>query len=118
MKTERAANLHFTGTSASPGHAQGPIAILADQILIARLAGSPEQEAQALRQAMRQAAGALKSLIKRSEPETADILEIQVAMLEDDSLSEGAIGAIATGISADQAWASVLDNEIAGYQQA
>jgi phosphoenolpyruvate-protein phosphotransferase (PTS system enzyme I) len=118
MKTERAANLHFTGTSASPGHAQGRIAILAGQILIARLAGSPEQEAQALRQAMRQAADALKSMIKRSEPETADILEIQVAMLEDDSLSEGAIGAIATGISADQAWASVLDNEIAGYQQA
>jgi phosphoenolpyruvate-protein phosphotransferase (PTS system enzyme I) len=118
MKTEPASNLRFSGTSASPGHAQGPIAMVANQTVIARQVGNPGQEAQALRQAMRQACRSLKSLIAQSAQETADILDIQVAMLEDDSLSEGAFAAIETGVSAHQAWAFALDNEIAGYQQA
>src|SRR5437667_5801053 len=50
--------------------------------------------------------------------EVADILEFQVALLEDDALAEAAYNAIAGGVAADQAWRSALDAEIAGYRSA
>jgi phosphotransferase system enzyme I (PtsI) len=117
MKTESAIRL-ITGTPASPGLARGQIAVDASQTFTVRPAASPAEEAQILRRAIQKAASALKALVEQSERETAEILEIQVALLEDESLSEGAFGAIEAGISAQRAWASALDNEIIGYEQA
>ena len=113
MKTEL-----ITGTPASPGLAKGLIAVEAGQAFTDRPAASPAEEAQTLRRAIQKSASALKALAEQSERETADILEIQVALLEDESLSEGAFGAIEAGISAQRAWASALDSEIIGYEQA
>ena len=48
----------------------------------------------------------------------ADILEFQVAMLEDDALADAAYGVISEGIAADHAWRLALDVEIAGYRAA
>ena len=46
------------------------------------------------------------------------MLEFQLAMLSDDSLTAPALAAIEAGTQADQAWRSVLDQEIAGYESA
>ena len=48
----------------------------------------------------------------------ADILEFQVAMLEDDALADAAYEVISAGIAADHAWRLALDVEIAGYRAA
>ena len=60
----------------------------------------------------------ISKLIGSLEGEVADILEFQVAMLEDDTLAEGAYDAISVGIAADRAWQSALDAEISGYRSA
>ena len=44
------------------------------------------------------------------------MLDFQIAMLEDETLSEPALAAIADGTAAGDAWADALDAEIAGYE--
>jgi len=56
--------------------------------------------------------------MKTVQGEVADILEFQVALLEDDALAEAAYNAIAGVLRPDQAWRSALDAEIAGYRAA
>ena len=60
----------------------------------------------------------IAGLIETLQGEVADILEFQVAMLEDDALADTAYAAIATGAAADHAWRATLDSEIAGYLSA
>ena len=50
--------------------------------------------------------------------DVADILEFQVAMLEDDALADPAYEVISAGIAADHAWRMALDVEIEGYRDA
>ena len=56
------------------------------------------------------------TLIETADGEAADILEFQLAMLEDDALTGPAFAAIAPGTPADAAWRQALDAEIAGYE--
>jgi len=56
-------------------------------------------------------------LIARSNREAAEILEFQVALLEDDALAEAAFVAIAEGAAADLAWLRAMHEEIAGYEK-
>ncbi len=83
-----------------------------------RRVGDPAQEAAALQAAIEGATAEIAELIKTVQGEVADILEFQVAMLEDDALAEAAYDAISAGTAADQAWRAALDAEIAGYRAA
>src|SRR5258705_7827310 len=78
----------------------------------------PAQEAAALRAAIEGARAEIAEQIKTLQGEVADILEFQVAMLEDDTLADAAYGVISEGITADHAWRLALDVEIAGYRAA
>src|SRR5882762_1998784 len=78
----------------------------------------PAQEAAALRAAIEGARAEIAGLIETLQGEVADILEFQVAMLEDDALADAAYGVISEGITADHAWRLALDVEIAGYRAA
>src|SRR3954453_15051459 len=78
----------------------------------------PAQEAAALRAAIEGARAEIAEQIKTIQGELADILEFQVAMLEDDALADPAYGVISEGITADHAWRLALDVEIAGYRAA
>src|SRR5258705_2195985 len=78
----------------------------------------PAQEAAALRAAIEGARAEIAEQIKTIQGEVADILEFQVAMLEDDTLADAAYGVISEGITADHAWRLALDVEIAGYRAA
>ncbi|MEH2483189.1 phosphotransferase system enzyme I (PtsI) [Nitrobacteraceae bacterium AZCC 2146] len=112
------AEIHLTGRAASPGLAIGPVTVLTAAVAGRTASGDPAQETAALKAAIEGAAAEIVKLIGTLEGEVADILEFQVAMLEDDALSEGAYDAISAGISADRAWRSALDAEITGYRSA
>jgi phosphotransferase system enzyme I (PtsI) len=108
--------LRLKGISASAGYAEGPLFNL--DPVAARYAGkatAAEEEA-ALDTAIGVATGRLTALIEASEGDAADILEFQLAMLEDDALTGPAFAAIASGQPADTAWRQALDAEIAGYE--
>jgi phosphotransferase system enzyme I (PtsI) len=108
--------LRFTGIPASAGYAEGPVFDL-DRAPRAYVGtGLPEAEKTALESAVGAALDRLASLIGTLDGETAEILEFQIAMLEDDALTGPAFAAVAGGLSADLAWQQALDTEIAGYE--
>jgi phosphoenolpyruvate-protein phosphotransferase (PTS system enzyme I) len=110
--------IHLTGRAASPGLAIGPVTVLTATAERRTAIGDPAQEAKALKAAIGSASAELSALAEAVRGEAAEILEFQVAMLEDDALAEGAYDAISAGIPADHAWRSALDAEIAGYRSA
>jgi phosphoenolpyruvate-protein phosphotransferase (PTS system enzyme I) len=110
--------IHLTGRAASPGLAIGPVAVLSAAAANRTAIGDPAQETAALKAAIESATADIAQLIATVKDEAADILEFQVAMLEDDVLAEGAYDAISAGIAADRAWRSALDAEITGYRAA
>jgi phosphoenolpyruvate-protein phosphotransferase (PTS system enzyme I) len=117
-RPEAVTEIHLTGRAASPGLAIGPVAVLTVAVESRRTPGDPAQETAALKAAIEGATAELAELIEAEQDAAADILEFQVAMLEDDALAEGAFDAISAGTPADQAWRAVLDAEIAGYRSA
>ncbi len=100
------------GEAASPGLLAGRIAVPRGGAAAARQAGTPEEEAAALRAAVAAAIEALGRLIAGSEGEAAEILGFQVAMLEDEALTEEAYAAIAEGAPADAAWQAAMAEQI------
>jgi phosphotransferase system enzyme I (PtsI) len=110
--------IHLTGRAASPGLAIGPVTVLTAAFARRPATGDPAREATALKAAIKGATADISELIATVHGEVADILEFQVAMLEDDALTEGAYDAISTGVAADHAWRSALDAEITGYRAA
>jgi phosphotransferase system enzyme I (PtsI) len=112
------AEIHLTGRAASPGLAIGPVTVLTAAVARRTVIGDPAQEAAGLKAAIEGATAEIVKLIGSLEGEVADILEFQVAMLEDDALAEGAYDVISAGIAADHAWRSALDAEITGYRSA
>ncbi|MER9212752.1 phosphoenolpyruvate--protein phosphotransferase [Mesorhizobium sp. M0663] len=108
--------LRLQGISASAGYAEGPLFDL-DQAAVryVRKASAADEKA-ALETAISIAAGRLAALIETSDGEASEILEFQLAMLEDDALTGPAFSHIAESTAADRAWRQALDAEIAGYE--
>jgi phosphotransferase system enzyme I (PtsI) len=117
-RPEAVTEIHLTGRAASPGLAIGPVTVLTVAVERRTAIGDPAQETAALQAAIKGATAELADLVEAVQGEAADILEFQVAMLEDDALAEGAFDAISAGTPADHAWRSALDAEIAGYRSA
>ena len=107
--------LRLKGISASAGYAEGPLFNL-DRIAASYVGkATAAEEKAALKTALAIATGRLTALIETADSDAADILEFQIAMLEDDALSSPAFAAIMAGQPADAAWRQALDAEIAGY---
>jgi phosphoenolpyruvate-protein phosphotransferase (PTS system enzyme I) len=117
-KGMRMAELRVTGRIASGGFAAGPVALFSTGGGAIRGAGEPVAEAQALRDAIAAALEQLWDLAANARSDGADILAFQIAMLEDETLSETAFAAIGAGVTADRAWRTALDAEIGGYEAA
>jgi phosphotransferase system enzyme I (PtsI) len=117
-RREAVTEIHLTGRPASPGLAIGPVTVLAAAVANRTAIGDPAQETAALKAAIEAATAEIAELIASVQGEAAEMLEFQVAMLEDDALAEGAYDAIAVGVAADHAWRSALDAEISGYRAA
>ncbi|RWC57867.1 phosphoenolpyruvate--protein phosphotransferase [Mesorhizobium sp.] len=107
--------LRLQGISASAGYAEGPLFDLDKTVLSYVGKETAGDEKAALETAIAIAAGRLAVLIEMAVGDAADILEFQIAMLEDDALSSPAFAAIRAGLPADKAWRQALDAEIAGY---
>ena len=108
--------LSLDGIPASRGYAEGPLHRLDADAGSYRPKGSADAEAAALAGAIADAIGRISTLIESSPGESAEILEFQMAMLEDNALSGPALAEISAGATAWDAWSSVLDGEIAGYE--
>ncbi len=104
------------GISASQGYAEGPVFDLDRPLAAYTAKGSPEAEKAALSAAVATASESLAELIAAAEGEAGDILEFQLAMIEDDALTGPAFAAIAEGSGADAAWKTALDAELTGYE--
>jgi phosphotransferase system enzyme I (PtsI) len=111
--------LSLKGQCASPGFACGVVSVLRQRAAGGQAATTiktdPAGEAGALRVAITRAAAELTMLAAKAEGEAAEMLGFQIAMLEDDALSEPAWAAIADGAHAAAAWGEAMDAEIAGY---
>jgi phosphoenolpyruvate-protein phosphotransferase (PTS system enzyme I) len=110
--------LKLTGRAASPGIFVGPAVVLSALAAHGRAQGSPAEEEGALIAAIAASRDEVSALASSANGEATRIVGIQVALLEDDALSETARAAIASGVAADSAWRDAMAVEIAGYERA
>jgi phosphotransferase system enzyme I (PtsI) len=113
-----AAGLAYRGRTASIGFAHGPLVRVDAGTNGARIAGSLVEEALDLRKAIDAASGQIAELAAIAGGEAAQILEFQVALLEDEDFIEAIFAAISEGDAADVAWRSALDEQIGDYNSA
>ncbi|MGF6434272.1 MULTISPECIES: phosphoenolpyruvate--protein phosphotransferase [Bradyrhizobium] len=113
-----AAGLAYRGRTASIGFAHGPFVRVDAGAAGERVAGTLVEEALALRNAIDVASGQIADLAASAGGEAAQILEFQVALLEDEDLIEAIFASIGEGRPADIAWRSTLDAHIVDYNSA
>jgi phosphotransferase system enzyme I (PtsI) len=113
-----ATGLAYRGRTASIGFAHGPFVRVDADTSGERVAGNLAEEALALRAAIDRASGQIADLAGIAGGEAAQILEFQVALLEDEDFIEGIFASIGEGDAADVAWRSALDTQIADYNSA
>lgn len=104
------------GRSAAAGLAAGPL-IRLDRADARRQASSdPQEEQDALRDAIVAAVSELADLTQSVGDDGGEILEFQIAMLEDDALVQPALESIVAGADAMASWQDTLDVQIADYE--
>jgi phosphotransferase system enzyme I (PtsI) len=81
-------------------------------------AGTPAEEALALKDALVQALAEIETLVRRATGDASDMLAFQAAMLSDDELARPAFDSISAGESASAAWETTMAAEISGYRAA
>lgn len=113
--TQTAVERAFSGIAASDGLVQGRVVLARSVADAERQAGTPDQERAAIDAAIDAATQRIAAL---SEQDTlaGDILEFQLALLDDEDLLAPVFAAVADGTSAHDAWATHLDAEIAEYR--
>lgn len=74
-----------------------------------------EADIAALVEAISSAGRQTKEMIGNAEGDAIEILEFQLAVLEDDTFPNDASSLIMAGLNADLAWRETLNEEIAGY---
>ncbi len=117
-KRANIAGLGYRGRTASIGFAHGPFVLVDGATNSGRVAGTPEDEATALRAALLAAGGQIAALATAAGGDAAQILEFQVALLDDEDFLDPIFTAIADGTPAHSAWAAALDEQIADYNSA
>lgn len=110
-----AATTAYRGRTASIGFAHGPFIRVDQGASTERVAGNLADEALALRDAIDTASRQIAELAAIAGGEAAQILEFQVALLEDEDFIAAIFGSIGEGKSADAAWRSALDEQISDY---
>src|SRR5271163_1736975 len=112
------AGLAYRGRTASIGFARGAFVRISSGTDRERRAGSPPEETRALRHAIQSSSEQIVELAAAAGGEAAQILEFQVALLEDEEFLEPVFAALGKGLPADTAWFSALDEQIADYNSA
>jgi len=113
---EAIARRTLRGLSASAGFASGRVWRPARAGAAYVTKASSGEELQALDEAIAAAVAETARLVSEASGDAADILEFQLAMLEDGSFREAAAEAVQGGRDALTAWKAALDAEAAGYR--
>ncbi len=113
-----AARLAYRGRTASIGFAHGQFMRVNADACGKRAAGSPLEEADAFRAAVHAASGQIAEVATAAGGEAAQILEFQVALLEDEEFLDPVFALIDDGVAADAAFSGVVDEQIADYSSA
>lgn len=108
----------LSGQPASTGLAAGPLMRLTpaptpmrERVKHAKI----EHEVQALREALSRAAHQLHTLTEHADTAASDVIGFQLALIEDETLTQPIYEAVRCGQAADTAWAGALDDEIEHY---
>lgn len=117
MRADIAA-LAYRGRTASIGFAYGPFVHVDAASNGRRKVGSPADEERALRAALVSAGRQIAALASAAGGEAAQILEFQVALLDDEDFLEPIFAAVTAGKPADMVWSNALDQQIADYNSA
>ena len=112
------AGLAYRGRTASIGFAHGPFVRVDGRTSSERVAAAPPDEEAALRAALVSAGQQIANLAEAVGGDAAQILEFQVALLEDDDFLDPILAAIVEGAPAHTAWSSALEAQIADYNAA
>jgi phosphoenolpyruvate-protein phosphotransferase (PTS system enzyme I) len=112
------AGLAYKGMTASIGFAHGPFVRADRETDGGRVAAAPPDEQAALRTALGSAGDQIAKLAESVGGDGAEILEFQMALLEDDDFLDPIFAAIAEGTPAHAAWSSALEAQIADYNAA
>jgi phosphotransferase system enzyme I (PtsI) len=115
---QSAATTAYRGRTASIGFAHGPFVRVDQGANAERVAGTLVDEALALRGAIDTASRQIAEVAATAGGEAAQILEFQVALLEDEDFITAIFRSIGEGEPADAAWRSALDEQIADYNSA
>jgi phosphotransferase system enzyme I (PtsI) len=103
------------GRAAAPGLAAGPVVMLDVSMVVAQAQGDPAAERERLDAALAEAGEQIALLMEQVGGEAAEMLEFQLAMIEDEELTAPALGAIDKGSSAPAAFAEAMDLAISDY---
>lgn len=106
------------GRAASPGLAAGPLVLLDRPRAVRRSKGDVARERADLAAAIAAAIAAIRTLAESAGGDAADILEFQVAMLEDETLTAPAFERIAAGGDCLAAWTETIAAQVADYESA
>ena len=107
--------VEIRGKPASEGIFTGPVITFDAACLTSRPARNAALERAELDSAIAAAITAITALAAKNKGAAVDILEFQIAMLQDDTLKAQALAAVDQGAAAADAWWATLENEIAGY---
>jgi phosphoenolpyruvate-protein phosphotransferase (PTS system enzyme I) len=106
----------YKGRTASIGFARGPFVRIDAAPCGRRETGTPQDEERALRAALNSARGRIASLADAAGGEAAQILEFQLALLDDEELLDPIFAVIRAGTPAQAAWSAALDDQITDYE--
>jgi len=103
------------GLVASEGIAVGPLMHWSHTLVYNRTAGSVSEEEILLNASIVTARNEVTALIATLDEMSAEIMEFQLAMLEDEDFLQPVATAIKQGVATDAAWRQVCDAEIRDY---
>jgi phosphotransferase system enzyme I (PtsI) len=106
------------GHVASRGLAIGKVVFYQKRDFGERAAGTVEDETQLFHRSLEAARSALSDLIDNAAKDIAEVLEFQLSLVQDRSLIDPAVAAIAAGTSAHFAWTQILDQQLRRYKEA
>jgi phosphoenolpyruvate-protein phosphotransferase (PTS system enzyme I) len=94
----------------------GPVHVLREANAGSRDFAGVAEETRLFRQAVEVAKAQIEALIAAEDALAGEILEFQLALLDDDDFLRPVVSGIGDGAQADEAWATVLNAEIADYR--
>jgi phosphoenolpyruvate-protein phosphotransferase (PTS system enzyme I) len=115
--SEEARERSFQGLGVSGGIVMGPLFLLRERQAVRRAFAGAEPETRLFREAVETAKVEIEALIAAEDQLAGDILEFQLALLDDDDFLQPVAQAIAAGTPCDAAWRAAVDAEIADYRK-